>query len=68
MKEASGGGYGIVYREIMRNSSIPPESKAIYAYLCSFAGSDGTCFPKVEQCKKSFAWGSNDLTNICLCL
>ena len=57
MKEASGGGYGIVYREIMRNSSIPPESKAIYAYLCSFAGSGNTCFLKVETMQKELCMG-----------
>jgi hypothetical protein len=57
MKEAAGGGYGIVYREIMRDPSIPPESKAIYAYLCSFAGSDGTCFPKVETMQKELCMG-----------
>lgn len=39
------GGYGIVYQEVMRNKNLEPESKAIYAYLCSFAGKSESCFP-----------------------
>lgn len=57
MKETARGGYGIVYREIMRNPDIPPESKAIYAYLCSFAGNDDTCFPRAETMQKELCMG-----------
>ena len=42
------GGYGLVYSEIMRSKQLTPESKAIYAYLCTFAGAGETCFPSVE--------------------
>lgn len=42
------GGYGIVYREIMRNKNLTAEAKAIYAYLCSFAGNGTECYPGVE--------------------
>lgn len=40
--------YGLVYSEIMRNKSLTPEAKAIYAYLCTFAGAGETCFPSVD--------------------
>lgn len=46
------GGYGIVFQEIMRSKELEPESKAIYAYLCSFAGIDSTCFPSRELMRK----------------
>lgn len=42
------GGYGIVYRQIMRNKNLTVEAKAIYAYLCSFAGSGTECYPGVD--------------------
>lgn len=41
-------GYGIVYKRIMRDSSLSPEARMIYAYLCSFAGAGSTCFPGLE--------------------
>ncbi|WP_394525731.1 helix-turn-helix domain-containing protein [Lacrimispora sp. JR3] len=39
------GGYGIVFQEVLRSPNLEPESKAIYAYLASFAGYENTCFP-----------------------
>lgn len=46
-------GYGIVYREIMRRKDLTPEAKAIYSYLCSFAGSGDTCYPGLPlMCKE----------------
>ena len=57
MKVTARGGYVIVYREIMRNPDIPPESKAIYAYLCSFAGNGDTCYPRVETMQKELCMG-----------
>lgn len=41
------GGYGLVYSEIMRSKLLTPEAKAIYAYLCTFAGAGETCYPGV---------------------
>lgn len=41
------GGYGLVSRKIMRDPDLSAESKAIYAYLCSFAGAKDTCYPSI---------------------
>lgn len=53
------GGYGLVYSEIMRSKKLSPEAKAIYAYLCAFAGSGDTCFPSVELMREELQM-SND--------
>lgn len=41
-------GYGIIPKKAMRDARLTPEAKAIYAYLCSFAGSGNTAFPSVD--------------------
>lgn len=41
-------GYGIVPKLVMRDTDIDAEAKAIYAYLCSFAGNKDTAFPSVS--------------------
>lgn len=41
-------GYGIVPKVTMRDTRLSIESKAIYAYLCSFAGAGNTAFPSRE--------------------
>lgn len=41
-------GYGIVPKVTMRDTKLSIESKAIYAYLCSFAGAGNTAFPSRE--------------------
>lgn len=41
-------GYGIIPKKAMRDKRLTPEAKAIYAYLCSFAGSGNTAFPSVD--------------------
>lgn len=41
------GGYGLVSRKVMRDPDLSAESKAIYAYLCSFAGANDTCYPSI---------------------
>lgn len=38
-------GYGLYPRLIARDTDLTIESKAIYAYLVSFAGNSNTCFP-----------------------
>ena len=39
------GGYGVVFQDIMRNPDLPAYSKLLYAYLSSFAGKKGICYP-----------------------
>jgi hypothetical protein len=41
-------GFGYVYQNVMREKTLTPEAKAIYAYLASFAGNNDICFPGVE--------------------
>ncbi|MDI0267911.1 helix-turn-helix domain-containing protein [Clostridioides difficile] len=41
-------GYGISPKYVMRNKDIPVYSKAIYAYLSSFAGNKKYCHPRME--------------------
>ena len=53
------GGYGLVYREIMRSTDLTPEAKAIYAYLCSFAGSGTTCYPSTELMRSELQMGTD---------
>jgi hypothetical protein len=48
-------GYGLLAQKVMRDKTLPKQSKLIYAYMCSFAsvGKDGarTAFPSVAlQC------------------
>lgn len=35
----------MVYQDVMRNASLEPESKSIYAYLACFAGDKDNCHP-----------------------
>lgn len=41
-------GYGLIPKVITRDKELTMESKAIYAYLASFAGSGGSCYPSKE--------------------
>lgn len=50
-------GYGVVMRSVMRDPSLSPEAKAIYAYLCSFAGDGSTAFPAVDLMLEELAMG-----------
>ena len=38
-------GYGLIPKKITRDKSLTMESKAIYGYLASFAGTCGQCYP-----------------------
>lgn len=52
--------YGIVLKRIMRDPSISVESKAIYAYLASFADiNDGKCYPTVSLICKELNMSEN---------
>jgi len=46
--ENENGGYGLVYRSVMRNNSLSIEAKAIYAYLSCYAGNKNECYPNVD--------------------
>lgn len=41
-------GYGIVAKKVMRDKRLSPESKAIYGYICSFAGRGDSSFPGAD--------------------
>lgn len=38
-------GYGLIPQIVTRDTWLSPGAKALYAYLSSFAGAGGTCFP-----------------------
>lgn len=48
-----------MYREIMRSKKLTPEAKAIYAYLCSFAGSGESCYPGAELMRTELQMGTD---------
>jgi len=41
-------GYGIVPKLVMKDKELTAEAKAVYAYLCSYAGSGESAFPSME--------------------
>ena len=41
-------GYGIIPKLVMKDACLTIEAKAIYSYLCSYAGGGDTAFPSVE--------------------
>lgn len=50
-------GYGLLAQKVMRDKSLPKQSKLIYAYMCSFAGvgknGERTAFPSISlQCSE----------------
>ena len=46
-------GYGTVPKLVMQDKDIDPEAKAIYAYICSFAGAGTSAFPGISiMCKE----------------
>lgn len=51
----------MVYQDVMRNKSLSPEAKAIYAYLSSIAGSGDSCYPSVETMQKELCMSKNRL-------
>lgn len=48
-----------MFQTVMRNKNLSPEAKAIYAYLCSFAGSGETCYPSAEMMRNELNMGEN---------
>lgn len=41
-------GYGFISQEVMRDKGLSRNAKAVYAYLCGFAGKGGECHPSRE--------------------
>ncbi|MBC3101976.1 helix-turn-helix domain-containing protein [Staphylococcus haemolyticus] len=41
-------GYGLVFKRVMKDTSIDIEAKALYSYLSAYAGSSETAFPGVN--------------------
>lgn len=41
------GGYGTVYKEVLKDKELSIEAKAIYSYLSSYAGGKDTAFPSI---------------------
>ena len=48
----------MVYQDVMR-SELQPESKALYAYLASFAGNTDTCYPTLNRICNEMHMGRN---------
>ena len=48
----------MVYQDVMR-SELQPESKALYAYLASFAGNMDTCYPTLNRICKEMHMSKN---------
>ena len=49
-----------MFQTVMRNKNLSPEAKAIYAYLCSFAGNKETCHPSVNIMSQFWLWESGE--------
>ena len=54
-------GYGQVFQNVMRNKTLSAESKAIYEYLSSLAGSQGTCCPSMDLMQTELGMSRNRL-------
>ncbi len=44
-----GKGYGVIAKQAMQDRRLSIEAKAIYAYICSFAGAGESAFPSVKK-------------------
>jgi hypothetical protein len=42
-------GYGIVTKDAMQDRNLTIEAKAIYSYLCSFAGGKDEAWPSIDK-------------------
>ncbi|MCL6453713.1 MAG: helix-turn-helix domain-containing protein [Alicyclobacillus sp.] len=53
-------GYGTIAQKVMRDKTLHPYAKVIYAYLVSFAGQDGSAFPSVNLMMRELGIKSED--------
>lgn len=42
-------GFGLVYKSVLQSKDLNLKAKAIYAYLCAFAGNSNKCYPSVKK-------------------
>ena len=61
-------GYGKVYKQIMRDKSLPLTAKALYAYFCSYAGAGSTAFPSRDKIMSDLHLASNTYAKYLNCL
>ena len=50
-------GYGIVPKLVMQDPRLSRDAKAIYSYICAFAGAGSTAFPGVKKICKDLCFG-----------
>lgn len=41
-------GYGLIAKKVMKDSNLSLSAKAIYSYLCAYAGNESSAFPSVK--------------------
>lgn len=63
LDEVMADGYGIVSRKVMRADFISTKAKALYSYLCSFAGSGDTAFPSTDTMRKELQLAKDTFYN-----
>lgn len=52
-------GYGLVFKRVMKDTSISIEAKALYGYLSAYAGADESAFPSVDLIKHELNIGKH---------
>lgn len=70
LEDIMADGYGIVSRKVMRAEFITNNAKALYSYLCSFAGRGNAVFPSTDTirrelnlCKDAFYAARKELSS-----
>lgn len=52
-------GYGLVFKQVMKDRNISIEAKALYSYLSAYAGADESAFPSVDLIKHELGIGKH---------
>lgn len=52
-------GYGLIAKKVMKDPCLSVEAKAIYAYLCAYAGNNQESFPGEDLIKHELSIGRN---------
>jgi len=53
-------GFGIIPKLVMQDPRLTRDAKAIYAYICSFAGAGTTAFPSTEKMCRDLGFGKHE--------